>query len=262
MDHTGEESVPRGVSLFEAHLNQPSRVALLQRRDGYDSDHLEVGAELPAGYEPPLRVLAELLGRHAPFSILQRGGDRAAGPHRAAAAVRADGADHRPGPGGRLAVRGRRGHGRGRCCAARTAPRSTSARADGTRARRDVAADRRAAQRDRARGRRRARLRGRPPPAASRCWPRGPELVDALQDAMAARLRTQAVAARALRRGVRSARFRRRLLEERQARRRRRGARGSARRRSRTGVGSSSGCGSATPYSRRERRPPRPARRT
>ena len=54
MDHTGEESVPRQVSLLEAHMNQPTRVALLQRRDGYDSDHLEVGAELPVGYEPPL----------------------------------------------------------------------------------------------------------------------------------------------------------------------------------------------------------------
>jgi hypothetical protein len=70
MDHTGEESVPRGVSLFEAHLNQPSRVALLQRRDGYDSDHLEVGAELPTDYTPPLNVLAELLGQSPPFSIL------------------------------------------------------------------------------------------------------------------------------------------------------------------------------------------------
>ncbi len=49
MDHTGEESVPRQVSLLEAHMNQPSRVALLQHRDGYDSDHLEVGAELPVG---------------------------------------------------------------------------------------------------------------------------------------------------------------------------------------------------------------------
>jgi CRP-like cAMP-binding protein len=70
MDHTGEESVPRGVSLFEAHLNQPSRVTLLQRRDGYDSDHLEVGAELPTDYSPPLNVLAELLGNTMPFSIL------------------------------------------------------------------------------------------------------------------------------------------------------------------------------------------------
>ena len=65
MDHTGAECVPRQVSLLEAHINQPARVALLQRRDGYDSDHLEVGAELPAGYEPPLAVLEELLGRHA-----------------------------------------------------------------------------------------------------------------------------------------------------------------------------------------------------
>jgi CRP-like cAMP-binding protein len=70
MDHTGVESVPRGVSLFEAHLNQPSRVALLQRRDGYASDRLEVGAELPPDYAPPLNVLAELLGETEPFSIL------------------------------------------------------------------------------------------------------------------------------------------------------------------------------------------------
>jgi CRP-like cAMP-binding protein len=70
MDHTGDECVPRAVSLFEAHLNQPSRVTLLQHRDGYDTDTIEVGAELPAGYEPPLNVLAELLGRTAPFSIL------------------------------------------------------------------------------------------------------------------------------------------------------------------------------------------------
>jgi hypothetical protein len=71
MDHTGEEAIPRGVSLFEAHLFQPSRVALLQRRDGYDTDRIEVGADLPEGYEPPLRVLAELLARTAPFTILR-----------------------------------------------------------------------------------------------------------------------------------------------------------------------------------------------
>jgi CRP-like cAMP-binding protein len=70
MDHTGEESVPRQVSLLEAHMNQPSRVALLQRRDGYDSDHLEVGAELPVGYEPPLKQLAELLTGTTLFSLL------------------------------------------------------------------------------------------------------------------------------------------------------------------------------------------------
>ena len=71
MDHTGEEAIPRGVSLFEAHLYQPSRVALLQRRDGYDVDRIEVGAELPEGHEPPLRVLAELLARTVPFTILR-----------------------------------------------------------------------------------------------------------------------------------------------------------------------------------------------
>ena len=71
MDHTGEESIPRGVSLFEAHLYQPSRVALLQRRDGYDTDRIEVGAELPDGYEPPLRVLADLLAGTVPFTILR-----------------------------------------------------------------------------------------------------------------------------------------------------------------------------------------------
>ena len=83
MDHTGEESVPRQVSLLEAHLNQPSRVALLQRRDGYDSDRIEVGAELPAGYEPPLRVLAELLAGTPPFSILARTRSRCSRARRA-----------------------------------------------------------------------------------------------------------------------------------------------------------------------------------
>ena len=71
MDYTGEEAIPRGVSLFEAHLYQPSRVALLQRRDGYDADRIEVGADLPEGHEPPLRVLADLLAGTVPFTILR-----------------------------------------------------------------------------------------------------------------------------------------------------------------------------------------------
>ncbi len=70
MDHTGEECVPRQVSLLEAHMNQPTRVELLQRRDGYDSDHLEVGVELPADYEPPLRQLTTLLAGTTLFSLL------------------------------------------------------------------------------------------------------------------------------------------------------------------------------------------------
>ena len=130
MDHTGDEAVPRAVSLFEAHLNQPSRVALLQRRDGYDSDHLEVGAELPEGYEPPLNVLAELLGQHARRS-------RSCAEDEIALLARTA----RPqlfgpmeriivqGQAGRLAVRGRRRDGRGPAAALETAPTSTSARA-------------------------------------------------------------------------------------------------------------------------------------
>ena len=68
MDHTGDECVPRQVSLLEAHMNQPSRVALLQRRDGYDSDTLEVGADLPEGYEPPLAAVEQLLAGASIFS--------------------------------------------------------------------------------------------------------------------------------------------------------------------------------------------------
>jgi signal-transduction protein with cAMP-binding, CBS, and nucleotidyltransferase domain len=71
MDHAGGEAVPRQVSLLEAHMNQPSRVALLQHRDGYDSDHLEVGAELPPDYEPPLADLAKMLAGTAIFSLLE-----------------------------------------------------------------------------------------------------------------------------------------------------------------------------------------------
>ncbi|WP_028057753.1 cyclic nucleotide-binding domain-containing protein [Candidatus Solirubrobacter pratensis] len=37
------------MSLLEAHVNQPARVALLQRHDGYGPE-LQVGAELPATY--------------------------------------------------------------------------------------------------------------------------------------------------------------------------------------------------------------------
>ena len=70
MDHTGAECVPRQVSLLEAHVNQPSRVALLQRRDGYRSDTIEVGADLPEGYEPPLAAVEQLLANASIFSTL------------------------------------------------------------------------------------------------------------------------------------------------------------------------------------------------
>jgi CRP-like cAMP-binding protein len=71
MGHAGGECVPRQVSLLEAHMNQPARVALLQRRDGYDADTLEVGADLPPGYEPPIADLAKLLAGTALFSLLR-----------------------------------------------------------------------------------------------------------------------------------------------------------------------------------------------
>lgn len=71
MDHAGEECVPRQVSLLEAHMNQPSRVALLQARDGYDPARpLEVGADLPPDYTPPLADLADALAGTPVFELL------------------------------------------------------------------------------------------------------------------------------------------------------------------------------------------------
>ena len=60
MDHTGGECVPRQVSLLEAHVNQPARVALLQHHDGY-GPHLEVGAELPETYQRPAAEIEDLV---------------------------------------------------------------------------------------------------------------------------------------------------------------------------------------------------------
>ena len=72
-DHTGPEAIPRQVSLLEAHTNQPSRVAVLQRRDGYDSERLEVGVDLPEGYEPPLAEVEKLLADTPAMSLLDPG---------------------------------------------------------------------------------------------------------------------------------------------------------------------------------------------
>ena len=69
MDHTGGECVPRQVSLLEAHLNQPSRVAVLQRHDGYGPD-LDVGAELPATYQRPAAEIEGLLAQVPIFAVL------------------------------------------------------------------------------------------------------------------------------------------------------------------------------------------------
>jgi CRP-like cAMP-binding protein len=69
MDHTGEECVPRQVSLLEAHVNQPARVAVLQRFDGY-GPRLEVGAEPPETYLRPAEELATLLAEVSMFAML------------------------------------------------------------------------------------------------------------------------------------------------------------------------------------------------
>jgi CRP-like cAMP-binding protein len=69
MDHTGRECVPRQVSLLEAHVNQPSRVALLQRYDGY-GPALDVGASLPEAYRRPAAELAGLLAGAPLFAEL------------------------------------------------------------------------------------------------------------------------------------------------------------------------------------------------
>ncbi|MDA0181136.1 cyclic nucleotide-binding domain-containing protein [Solirubrobacter phytolaccae] len=72
MDHAGDESVPRQVSLLEAHMNQPTRVALLQARDGYDPARpLEVGEDLPPDYTPPLGDVAAALAGTPVFSLLK-----------------------------------------------------------------------------------------------------------------------------------------------------------------------------------------------
>ena len=69
MDHTGRECVPRQVSLLEAHVNQPARVALLQRYDGY-GPALDVGAALPEQYRRPATELAGLLADAPLFAEL------------------------------------------------------------------------------------------------------------------------------------------------------------------------------------------------
>jgi cyclic nucleotide-binding protein len=69
MDHTGIECVPRQVSLLEARVNQPHRVATLQRRDGYGPD-LEVDAELPAAFQRPAREFEGLLAALPLFAVL------------------------------------------------------------------------------------------------------------------------------------------------------------------------------------------------
>src|SRR5918999_232335 len=69
MDHTGVECVPRQVSLLEARVNQPDRVAMLQERDGYGPD-LDVPAELPVAFQRPATEIEGLLAAVPLFALL------------------------------------------------------------------------------------------------------------------------------------------------------------------------------------------------
>jgi len=71
MDHTGDECVPLRASVLDAHMNNPSRVAVLQRGDGYD-DVIRLGAVAATGrsssHEPSTAEFETLL---ADVPILQ-----------------------------------------------------------------------------------------------------------------------------------------------------------------------------------------------
>jgi CRP-like cAMP-binding protein len=69
MDHTGADCVPRQVSLLEARVNQPGRIAVLQQRDGYGPD-LDVPAELPAAFQRPAAEIEGLLAAVPLFALL------------------------------------------------------------------------------------------------------------------------------------------------------------------------------------------------
>ena len=69
MDHTGPECVPRQVSLLEARVNQPDRIAVLQQRDGYGPD-LDVPAVLPAAFQRPAAEIESLLAAVPLFALL------------------------------------------------------------------------------------------------------------------------------------------------------------------------------------------------
>jgi CRP-like cAMP-binding protein len=69
MDYTGARCVPRQVSLLEARVNQPDRVATLQHRDGYGPD-LDVPAELPAAFQRPAAEIEGLLATVPLFAML------------------------------------------------------------------------------------------------------------------------------------------------------------------------------------------------
>jgi len=68
MDASGRECISRRVSLFEAHLHDPARVAVLQRRDGY-TESLDA-TEAHDATEPPVDDAEELLAALPLFAML------------------------------------------------------------------------------------------------------------------------------------------------------------------------------------------------
>jgi len=70
MNLCGKDCVPRQVSLLEAHMNHPERIAILQRRDGY-SDRLEVN-NAPDAVEPAVEDGEQLLAGVSIFGMLSR----------------------------------------------------------------------------------------------------------------------------------------------------------------------------------------------
>ena len=72
MDHTGQECIPRRASLLEAHMNNPSRVAVLQRGDGYaDEIHLGAVADTAGRAAAPEPSTAEFEALLSDVPILQ-----------------------------------------------------------------------------------------------------------------------------------------------------------------------------------------------
>ena len=82
MDASGRECISRRVSLFEAHLHDPGRVAVLQRRDGY-TESLDA-TEAHDATQPPVDDAEELLAALPLFAMLapeeRRGLARSARP--------------------------------------------------------------------------------------------------------------------------------------------------------------------------------------
>ena len=70
MNLCGKDCVPLRVSLLEAHMNQPERIATLQRRDGY-SDRLDVN-DAPDASEPAVEDAEQLLAGVSIFRMLSR----------------------------------------------------------------------------------------------------------------------------------------------------------------------------------------------